>query len=90
MFNKPFVVLDLETSGTDPKKDDIIEVAMIRYENGKEVKRYDDLIKIDYELPKIISIITGITDQDLQENGKDRDAVFIWAATHFLPTSVCT
>jgi DNA polymerase-3 subunit epsilon/ATP-dependent DNA helicase DinG len=76
MFKKPFVVLDLETSGTDPKRDDIIEVAMIRYEEGKEVKRYDDLIKIDYELPKIISIITGITDQDLETDGQDRDEVF--------------
>ncbi len=76
MFNKPFVVLDLETSGVDPKKDDIIEVAMVRYENGKEVKRYDDLIKIDYKLPKIITVITGITDQDLQENGRDKGIVF--------------
>jgi len=76
MFNKPFVVLDLETSGTDPKKDDIIEVAMIRYENGKEVQRYDNLIKVDYNLPKIITIITSITDQDLQDDGKDKEDVF--------------
>lgn len=76
MFNKPFVVLDLETSGVDPKKDDIIEVAMIRYENGKEVARYDDLIKVDYELPKIITIITGITDKDLKENGREKSVVF--------------
>ncbi len=76
MFSKPFVVLDLETSGIDAKRDDIIEVAMIRYENGKEVARYDDLIKIDYKLPEIITIITGITDKDLEEDGKDRDDVF--------------
>jgi predicted DnaQ family exonuclease/DinG family helicase len=76
MFSKPFVILDLETSGIDPKRDDIIEVAMIRYENGKEVARYDDLIKIDYKLPEIITIITGITDKDLEENGQGRDKVF--------------
>ena len=76
MFKKPFVVLDLETSGTDPKKDDIIEVAMIRYENGKEVMRYDDLIKIDYELPKIITIITGITDKELREEGQEKKIVY--------------
>ena len=52
MFSRPFVILDLETSGIDPKKADIIEVAIIRYENGKEVGRYSDLIKIDYKLPK--------------------------------------
>jgi len=76
MFSKPFVILDLETSGIDPKQNDIIEVAMIRYENGKEVARYDDLIKIDYKLPEIITIITGITDKDLEENGKEEDDVF--------------
>lgn len=77
MFSKPFVVLDLETSGIDPKRDDIIEVAMVRYENGKEVARYDDLIKIDYKLTEIITIITGITDKDLQEKGKQRADVFV-------------
>ncbi|MBU0706321.1 DEAD/DEAH box helicase family protein, partial [Patescibacteria group bacterium] len=76
MFSKPFVVLDLETSGIDPKRDDIIEVAMVRYENGKEVARYDDLIKIGYKLPEIITIITGITDKDLEKNGKERADVF--------------
>jgi len=76
VFQKPFVVLDLETSGVDPKRDDIIEVAMIRYEDGKEVKRYDDLIKVDYELPKIISIITGIHDEDLKQKGKEKKDVF--------------
>jgi len=76
MFNKPFVILDLETSGIDPKRNDIIEVAMIRYENGKEVDRYDDLIKIDYKLSEIITIITGITDRDLEEDGKESGYVF--------------
>lgn len=76
MFNKPFVILDLETSGIDPTKSDIIEVAIIRYEEGKEVGRYTDLIKIDYKLPEIITIITGITDWNLEENGKSKEHVF--------------
>lgn len=76
LFKQPFVVLDLETSGVDPKRDDIIEVAMIRYEEGKEVARYDALISVDYKLPKIITVITGITDKDLKENGQDKGLVF--------------
>jgi predicted DnaQ family exonuclease/DinG family helicase len=75
MFNKPFVVLDLETSGIDPKSSDIIEVAMIRYENGKEVDRYSDLIKVDYELPEIITAITGITDEMIEKDGKEKEKV---------------
>lgn len=69
-FKKPFVILDLETSGMDPKKDSIIEVAMVRFEDGKEVARLDELISVDFPLPKIIQVITGITDKDIRENGK--------------------
>ncbi len=76
MFKQPFVVLDLETSGVDPKKDDIIEVAMIRYENGKEVERYDELIKTGVPLSKIITLITGITDKELNENGLEKKEVY--------------
>lgn len=76
MFKKPFVVLDLETSGIDPKRDDIIEVAMVRYEKGKEVKRYDNLIQIDYPLPEIITCITGITDEEIREKGQAPEGVF--------------
>lgn len=76
MFSKPFVVLDLETSGVDPRKNDIIEVAMIRYEEGKEVSRYESLIKVHYPLDKIITVITGITDEDLKQRGRDRESVY--------------
>lgn len=75
MFKKPFVILDLETSGIDPKRNDIIEFAAIRYENGKEVGRYEDLITIDYDLPEIITAITGITDEDIKEGGKPKGEV---------------
>lgn len=76
MFNKPFVILDLETSGTDPNNDEIIEVAMIRYENMEEVDRYESLIKIDKALSKIVSLITNINDEDLDKDGKDSADVF--------------
>ncbi len=70
MFKKAFVVLDLETSGIDPKVNDIIEVALIRYEKGHEVARMDSLVKIDYVLPRIITAITGITDEEIQKKGR--------------------
>ncbi|MBI5411871.1 hypothetical protein HZA43_01700 [Candidatus Peregrinibacteria bacterium] len=65
MFKKTFVVLDIETTGLYPESDDIIEVACIRYEQGKEVSRFDSLIKIDKEIPPIVSLITTIQNTDL-------------------------
>ncbi len=75
MLHHPFVVLDLETSGIDPKKEDIIEVALIRYEQGKEVARYQALIQRGQALPDLITHITGITNEMLQKEGQEKAEV---------------
>lgn len=65
MFKKPFVVLDIETTGFVDDKDEIIEVACIRYEEGKEVARYSSLVFIEKKIPPIVSLITNIRNEDL-------------------------
>lgn len=57
-----YVVIDLETTGFDYNWDNIIEMAAIRYRDGVEVDRYEELIAVDYELPSFITDLTGITD----------------------------
>lgn len=76
MLKKPFVVLDLETTGVDPRACEIIEIALIRYENGREVARLNELIKIESDLPKIITAITGITDEEIRSKGKPANEIF--------------
>lgn len=76
MFKKPFVVLDLETNGVDPKHCQIIEAAIVRFENGKETERLDALVKIGTPLPRIITVITGITDEELAKKGRPAADVF--------------
>jgi len=70
MFKKSLVIVDLETSGVDPKVNDIIEIAVIRYENGKEVGRFSSLVKINYKLSPIITAITAITDDEIKQKGR--------------------
>lgn len=70
-----YVVLDLETTGLDPKKDSILEVGLIRVEHGTAVLRYSALIHSQGAIPPQITNLTGITAQQTEEGGKDLPAV---------------
>jgi DNA polymerase-3 subunit epsilon len=39
-----YVLLDLETTGATPLNDRITEIALIRFENGQEVDRWQTLV----------------------------------------------
>lgn len=60
-----FVALDLETTGLDFAKDDIIEVGVARVELGEVVETFEQLISTDKEIPYRVKQLTGITEKDL-------------------------
>ena len=61
-----FVALDLETTGLDFEKDEIIEVALVRFENGEPKDNLDFLVKpSSAELRPFIETLTGISKTDL-------------------------
>ena len=57
--------LDLETTGLDPSSDEVIEVGVLRVENGEVVERHTRLFKPRGPLPLAIRRLTGLTDEDL-------------------------
>lgn len=62
-----FVAIDLETTGLDFEKDEIIEVALVRFENGEPVEDVDYLVKpSSAELRPFIENLTGISKSDLE------------------------
>ena len=64
-----FVALDLETTGLDFEKDEIIEVALVRFENGEPKENLDFLVKPSAaELRPFIETLTGISKTDLEES----------------------
>jgi len=62
-----FVVLDVETTGLQPSRQRVIEVAALRFKDGLEVSRFESLCKPDRRVPKYVTQLTGITDVLLEE-----------------------
>ena len=60
------VFLDLETTGATPLKDRITEIALIRYEEGVEVSRWQTLVNPGVHIPLFIQQLTGITNDMVQ------------------------
>jgi DNA polymerase III epsilon subunit family exonuclease len=56
-----FVSLDIETTGTDPFKDAIIEIGAVRF-NGRRIEdEWSSLINPGRPIPEFITRLTGIT-----------------------------
>jgi ATP-dependent DNA helicase DinG len=76
------VFLDLETTGLDPRVDEVIELGALFIENGREVDRYVQLFAASRPLPLTIQRLTGIDDTMLA--GKPRLAEKIPELRHKL------
>ena len=61
------VVLDTETTGFSPRRDEVIELAMLRATAGGIAEEYDAFIRLSPGklLPEKITELTGITEDDL-------------------------
>lgn len=66
-----YVVVDLETTGTNHLEDEITEIGAIRYTDGKETDRFNVLVKTNVEIPKKVEKLTGISNDLLSMFGID-------------------
>ena len=60
-----FTVVDLETTGLDPRYDEIIEAAALRCRSGEIVESFNSLVKPKEPISGFISDLTGITNEML-------------------------
>ncbi len=72
---KPIVVFDFETTGLNVKQCRIIEMGAVKYVNRKEVDRFSTFVNPHTEISKIITKITGITQNMLQDAPTILDAL---------------
>jgi DNA polymerase III epsilon subunit-like protein len=69
-----YVIIDLETTGLNPRTDRIIEVCAIRVRNGNPVTLFNTLVQYDGVLEQKITDITGHTSEDLK-GGMDEETM---------------
>lgn len=55
--------LDLETTGATPLRDRITEIALVRFENGQEVARWQTLVNPEQPIPAFIQQLTTINNE---------------------------
>ena len=65
-FNE-FIAFDLETTGLNINKDEIIEISAIKFINGQVDSEFTTLIKPKKEIPRQITDLTSISNQMVSE-----------------------
>lgn len=70
-----FLAIDIEATGLSPEKDRIIELAAIRYIDGKPKECFEKLINPGYPLSERIIELTGITDDMLVGAMTEREVI---------------
>lgn len=64
-FPKSFAIIDTETTGMRPPFSRIIDLGIIRVEDGEVVDRFETLINPGISIPSYIRRFTNITDEEL-------------------------
>lgn len=65
IFPLDYTVIDIETTGLDPKWDEIIELAALRARGGIVVDRFETLVRPSHDVSDFIEELTGITNREL-------------------------
>src|SRR6187402_2673455 len=63
---RSFVAVDTETTGLDFEHDRLIELAAVRFEDGKPVANFEALVAPGKALSPVSRLITGLTAEELE------------------------
>ena len=77
IYHTNYVVFDLETSGLNQAEDRILELGLMSVKDDEVVSLSSRIIKADVEVSDLITKITGIT-QEMVEEGDSIEDVLEW------------
>lgn len=75
-----FIAFDLETTGTKPTEDMIVEVGAVLFDGNQALKGYGKLVDPGIPIPQEASAVNGITDEMLTGKPKIADVLAEFAA----------
>lgn len=61
----PFVTIDVETTGLDPSKDEIVEIGAVKVLGGTVVDEFETLVYVERTIPFAARRVHGITNDML-------------------------
>lgn len=67
LFPDNYVMIDTETTGLDPRYDEIIELSALKIKNNEVVDTYTTLVKPSEPISSFISELTGITNEMVKD-----------------------
>jgi predicted DnaQ family exonuclease/DinG family helicase len=62
-----FTAFDVETTGLDPEKDEIIEIGVVRMQSGRIIAKNQQLFHPSVPIPSHITKLTGIRNADCED-----------------------
>jgi DNA polymerase-3 subunit epsilon len=75
LFDVPFCVLDLETTGGSAANCEITEIGAVIYKGGDLISTFQTLVNPGSEIPPFITILTGITQAMVIEAPRIEEAL---------------
>ena len=66
-LDRPLAVFDLETTGVDPDKDRIVQIAIIRIEPGGRRTTFETLVNPEMPIPPGATKVHGISDDQVSD-----------------------
>ncbi|HKW44064.1 MAG TPA: exonuclease domain-containing protein [Candidatus Eremiobacteraceae bacterium] len=63
LWDCPFAVVDIETTGGVAGRHAMTEIAVVRVEQGRIVKRWRSFVNPQQPIPRFVTHLTGITDE---------------------------
>ena len=58
-----YIAFDVETTGTVPRVDEIVEIGAVRFEKGKPVKEFGSLVNPNRKIPEEAGRVHGISNE---------------------------